>query len=109
MLNLMPIQTNMMKILPVQRLLLIFCFFLGTTAKAIDFTQEEKGYIASNPTVTVAMMPDFTPFTYFIENTPVGFEHDLLKIISSRTGLYFEKNFSNWTTNYSGLKTKKLT
>lgn len=95
-----------MKNLPLQ-LLLIVCLLISISAEAIDFTPEEKDYIASNPTVTVAMMPDFTPFTYFIESTPVGFEHDLLKIISSRTGLYFEKNFSNWTTNYSGFKNKE--
>ena len=95
-----------MKILPV-KLLLIICFFIGATAEAIDFTKEEKEYIALNPEVKVAMMPDFTPFTYFIERTPVGFEHDLLKIIAKRTGLHFEKNFSNWTTNYSAFKSKE--
>ena len=95
-----------MKILSVQ-LLLLLCVFISTTAAAIDFTEEEKAYLASNPKVTVAMMPDFTPFSYFIEDTPVGFEHDLLKVISKKTGLYFEKNFSNWTTNYSAFKNKE--
>ena len=89
------------------QLLIIFSFFISATAQAIDFTEEEKEYIALNPKVTVAMMPDFTPFTYFIENTPVGFEHDLLKIISEKTGLFFEKKFSNWTTNYSAFENKE--
>jgi polar amino acid transport system substrate-binding protein len=56
----------------------------------------------------VAMMPDFTPFTYYIKNTPVGFEHDLLKIISQRTGLEFEKKIANWTTIYSSFKNKEV-
>ena len=90
------------------QLLLAFCFFIGATAEAIDFTEEEKEYIAANPKVTVAMMPDFTPFTYYIENTPVGFEHDLLKIISKKTGLYFEKIFSNWSINYNAFKNKEV-
>ena len=81
--------------------------FMSASVQAIDFTKEEKEYIAANPTVTVAMMPDFTPFTYFIENTPVGFEHDLLKVIAKNTGLYFEKSFSNWSTNYSAFENKK--
>ena len=89
------------------QLLLIYCFFISAAVKAIDFTEEEKEYLASNPKVTVAMMPDFTPFTYFIEDTPVGFEHDLLKIIAQNTGLYFEKSFSNWTTNYNAFKNKE--
>ena len=69
--------------------IVIVCFLISTTVEAIDLTVEEKEFIASTPKVTVAMMPDFTPFTYYIENTPVGFEHDLLKMISEKTGLYF--------------------
>lgn len=100
------IQETFMNTLPAQ-LLLILCLFINVTAEAIDFSEEEKAYIASNPSVTVAMMPDFTPFAYYIENTPVGFEHDLLEIIAEKTGLYFEKSFSNWTTNYNAFKNKQ--
>lgn len=95
-----------MKILSI-KLLAIFFLFISATAQAIDFTKEEKEYIALNPKATVAMMPDFTPFTYFIEDTPVGLEHDLLKIISKKTGLHFEKSFSNWTTNYNAFENKE--
>lgn len=87
--------------------LLVLGLLINATALAIDFTEEEKEYIASNPTVTVAMMPDFTPFAYYIEGSPVGFEHDLLQLISKKTGLYFEKSFSNWTTNYNAFKNKE--
>ena len=95
-----------MKILFLQ-LSLIVCLFFVPTVEAIDFTDDEKQFIAVTPEVKVAMMPDFTPFSYLIENTPVGFEHDLLKLISERTGLYFEKSSANWTTNYSTFKNKE--
>lgn len=94
-----------MKILPA--LIFMLGLLISAKAVAIEFTEEEKEYIASNPKVTVAMMPDFTPFSYSIENSPVGFEHDLLNLISEKTGLYFEKSFSNWTTNYNAFKNKE--
>jgi len=54
------------------------------------------------------MMPDFAPFSYYIKNTPVGFEHELLNIISQRTGLVFEKTIAKWTTIYTAFKNKEL-
>lgn len=96
-----------MKILFIQ-LLLIFCFTIESIASSITFTTEENNFIKTSPLVKVAMMPDFTPFSYYIENTPVGFEHDLLKIIAERTGLTFEKTIDKWTTIYNGFKNKEV-
>ena len=90
------------------RLLLICSLLVACTVEAADFTKEEQAYIAANPEVKVAMMSDFTPFSYLIENTPVGFEHDLLKLLSEKTGLYFEKIYGNWTTNYQAFQDKKV-
>ncbi|WP_072682621.1 diguanylate cyclase [Arcobacter sp. LA11] len=96
-----------MKILFIQ-LLFIFCFSIEAMANTITFTKEEKKFIETNPLVKVAMMPDFSPFTYYIKDTPVGFEHDLLKIISKRTGLQFEKTINKWTTIYNAFKGKEV-
>ncbi|PLY07377.1 MAG: diguanylate cyclase [Arcobacter sp.] len=90
------------------KVLIIFCFSVNAIAESISFTKEENDFLTSNPVIKVAMMPDFTPFTYYIENTPVGFEHDLLKIVSKRTGLEFEKTIANWTTIYSSFKNKEV-
>lgn len=96
-----------MKILFIQ-LLLIFSFSIEALSYSISFTKKEKEFIKIKPLVKVAMMPDFTPFAYYIKNTPVGFEHDLLKIISQRTGLIFEKKINNWTKNYNAFKNKEV-
>jgi polar amino acid transport system substrate-binding protein len=77
-------------------------------ASSITFTTQEEDFIKTNPLVKVAMMPDFTPFSYYIENTPVGFEHDLLRIIAQRTGLKFEKHIDKWTTIYNAFKNKEV-
>ena len=96
-----------MRILFIQ-LFLLLCFSVGAMANTIVLTKEEKEFIKTNPTVSVAMMPDFTPFSYYIEDKPVGFEHDLLKIISQRTGLNFEKTIDKWTTGYHAFKNKEI-
>lgn len=91
---------------------LFFCilFFISIQAvgKPIVFTEEEKEFIKNTPLVKVGMMPDFTPFSYYIKNTPVGFEHELLNILSQRTGLVFEKEYAKWTTIYTAFKNKEV-
>ena len=96
-----------MKILFIH-LVIAFCFTMNAIANPITFTKEEKDYITTNPLVKVAIMPDFTPFSYYIETTPVGFEHDLLKLISDKTGLRFEKHINKWTTIYNAFKNKEV-
>lgn len=87
---------------------LFFVFSIQVIAQTLNLTKEEKKFIQSNPIIKVAMMPDFTPFTYYIDNTPVGFEHDLLELISQRTGLKFEKTIDKWTTIYNAFKNKEV-
>ena len=96
-----------MKILFIYAVLLL-CFSIESLASSLTFTKEEKDYIKSNPIVKIAMMPDFTPFSYYIKNTPVGFEHDLLKIISEKTNLKFEKHIDKWTTIYNAFRNKEV-
>lgn len=96
-----------MKLL-ITQILIIISLSLNIAAQDVILTEEEKNFVNSNPIVTVGMMPDFTPFTYYIKNTPVGFEHDLLKIIAEKTGLRFEKKIANWTTIYSSFKNKEV-
>ncbi|MGB5867623.1 MAG: transporter substrate-binding domain-containing protein [Arcobacteraceae bacterium] len=88
----------------------IFMMYLSVQlfAQSIDLTQQEKEYISNNPIVKVGIMPDFTPFSYYIKNTPVGFEHDLLKIIADKTGLEFENHIDKWTNIYNSFKNKEV-
>ena len=96
-----------MRILVIQSILMIY-FSVQLFAQPIDFTQEEKQYIINNPVVKVGIMPDFTPFSYYIKDTPVGFEHDLLKLISTKTGLQFENHIDKWTNIYNSFKNKEV-
>ena len=54
------------------------------------------------------MMPDFSPFSYIIQDAIGGFEHDLLALLSQRTGLTFTKQLGNWNSNLTAFKAKKM-
>ena len=90
------------------QLVLISCFSMNAMANSPIFTKEEKEFIKATPLVKIGIMPDFTPFSYYIENTIVGFEHDLLKLISEKTGLRFEKQIDKWTSIYNAFKNKEV-
>ncbi len=88
---------------------IIFLVFLfPAAAGALEFTPEEQAFITSNPDISVAMMPDFSPFSYMIRNEIGGFEHDLLALISKKTGLKFTKQLGNWNSILTAFKTKKV-
>ncbi len=86
----------------------LFLFYSNSLANNISFTKEEKSFLKSNPKVTIGMMADFTPFTYTLNDQAIGYEHDLLKIISKRTGLVFEKKMDIWSGIYNAFKDKKV-
>jgi len=71
-------------------------------------SKEETQYIQNNPIVTIGMMNDFPVFSYLQNSKAIGFEHDLLKLISSKTGLKFEKKINYWPFIYSEFKHKRI-
>ncbi len=75
---------------------------------ALEFTPEEKAFITSAPEIRIAVMPDFSPFSYIIHDEIGGFEHDLLALLSQRTGLKFSKRLGNWNSNLTAFKAKKM-
>lgn len=87
---------------------LIIIFSLFCFSNDLNLSKEEKRFIKNNPIITVGMMPDFTPFSYYHGEEVVGFEHDLLKIVSKRSGLKFEKKIDQWSTIYNNFKNKKV-
>ncbi|QEP41739.1 diguanylate cyclase [Ectothiorhodospiraceae bacterium BW-2] len=105
-----PIDTiDLKKVKPIANLLTQ----LGSTQKEadtppIELTTEERRYLESNPTVSVAMMPDFTPFSFKDNGKIDGFEHQLLALLSARTGLTFIPEFNIWNIGYSAFKAKQV-
>ena len=96
-----------MKILFTYLFVLVF-ICIDTLASPLKLTKEEKQYIQNNPIITIGMMSDFSVFSYIKDTKSIGFEHDLLNIISSKSGLKFEKKLNNWPLIYNEFKDKKL-
>ncbi len=62
----------------------------------INLTQEEIKYIKEHPTVTIAMLNNFKPFSFIQNDTHQGLTNDILQEISKISGLKFEKVIGKW-------------
>ena len=83
-----------------KRTLLSLCaawlLLLANGAHAVTLTAAERAFVEAHPRVSIAMMLDHPPFSVSRESGVVGFEHDLLRLITEKTGLRFEKEFGTW-------------
>lgn len=87
---------------------IIFALVFPLVTQALELTDQEKEFIDNNPKIKIALMPDFTPFSFIKNNKIVGFEHDLLQIISQKTGIKFEEHPAIWNKNLKAFKEKKV-
>ncbi len=86
-----------------------FIFILSTaTASDVVFTEEEQGWIKNNPTVKVAMMNDFKPFSFIYDSKHQGLSVDLLDKISKISGLKFDIKTSSWTIALDSFKNSEV-
>lgn len=69
-------------------------------APAVTLSADEKAFLEEHPTVTIAMMVEHPPFTIVGDGSGNGFEHDVLHLIASKTGLSFEKTFGPWGDSF---------
>lgn len=74
----------------------------------IELTAEEARYVRAHRKVLIAMMPDFPPFSFASHDYLEGFEHDLLALISEKTGLIFEPVRGIWSKGFRAFKAKKV-
>jgi len=86
---------------------LIYLIFIPLCVFALELTQEEQSFIKNNK-VKIALMPDFSPFSFIENDRVIGFENNLLKLISSKTGLKFQKRYGVWNKNLAAFKNKKV-
>lgn len=59
-------------------------------------TDEERRFIAQNPSVTIGMLPDFKPFSFNDGGQEKGVVYDILALISQKTGLTFDYKMDYW-------------
>jgi len=90
------------------QLLSLILISIHSYALPLVLSEQEKVYIQKNPIVTIGMMPQFATFSYIKHEKNIGFEHDLLHIISSKTGLQFDKKIGDWPKIYNAFKKSNL-
>lgn len=59
----------------------------GASSFTIDFSPEERAWIAEHPEITVSNEFDWPPFDFVVSNTPQGFGIDLMNLLSERSGV----------------------
>lgn len=87
--------------------LIIYIIIVPLSIFAVDLTQEEQSFIKDSK-VKIALMPDFSPFSFIEDDKVIGFENNLLKLISTKTGLKFQKKYGVWNKNLEAFKNKKV-
>lgn len=73
---------------------------IAQATSAATLSADEKAFLEDHPTVSIAMMVEHPPFTVLGDGSGNGFEHDLLHLISTKTGLTFEKTFGAWGDSF---------
>ncbi len=89
------------------RILFIFIIFSITLNASLKFTKKEQTYINNNK-VTVAILPDFPPFSTFENNKLSGYSYDILELISKKSGLKISYEVDSWPINLKKFKDKKI-
>jgi len=68
-----------------------------TVSARVALSAEEQAFVESHSHVRVVMPVDHPPFSVYRGGEGRGFEHDLLRLISDKTGLTFEKSYAVWS------------
>jgi len=87
--------------------MLIFISSSALNAQKLKLTNEELHYINTNQ-VKVAMLPGLYPFSFISDNKLQGFSHDLLLLISQKSGLKIKFEVDSWSTNIQKFKKNKV-
>jgi PAS domain S-box-containing protein len=86
----------------------IFTNFLFSKDLNTIFTKEEQNWIKNNPTVSIAMLNNFSPFSFVNHGEHQGFSVDIVRKIENISGLKFEYKLSRWSEALNSFKNGKV-
>ncbi len=88
--------------------LFLFLFSFGFL-EALDFTKEEKAWIAEHPTVTLGSDYSWAPYDFSDkEGKHSGISSDFLALIGKKSGLKFDVELGVWSNILEQMKQGKL-
>ncbi len=91
------------------KIILVFLIlFASIFAKELSFTKEEKEFIKNHKPIKIASIKSYIPFNYEKNNKKIGFTHDLLDLISKKSGLKFKRINGSWSTIFKKFKNKEI-
>lgn len=70
----------------------------ATMVSKLVLSADEKAYLSQHPAAHVVMVTENPPFSFDEGSGSRGFDHDLLRLISNKTGLAFHKEYGTWET-----------
>ena len=76
-------------------------------APQATLTAEEKAFLTAHPVARVGMVTENPPFSFDEGSGSSGFDHDLLRMISNKTGLAFQKEYGTWESILAMFKEEK--
>ncbi len=85
-----------------------YSFVYSEGLPEIGLTAQEKEFVKSHGNVSIAMMPDFTPFSFAEGSDVIGFEHDLLALLRGRTGLDFIPRYGIWSEGLNAFQRREV-
>lgn len=68
----------------------------GAIAASLDFDAEEKQWIAEHPSVSVGVVADNEPYSFFRNGQTMGWTVDVLRRLEASTGLSFQLRMGSW-------------
>jgi len=83
----------------------VVCGFVLCSAETTSgFSDAEKAFIQQHPTVSVAVLSEFPPFSFRENGVLQGLTIDYLKRLEKETGLQFELHDGEWNDLLDGFK-----
>ncbi|NQY92786.1 MAG: transporter substrate-binding domain-containing protein, partial [Campylobacteraceae bacterium] len=86
---------------------LLFIFTSVLNSKILHLSNEELNYINTNK-IKIAMLSGLYPFSFVSENKLQGFSHDLLLLISQKSGLKIDFEVDSWSNNIEKFKNNQV-
>jgi polar amino acid transport system substrate-binding protein len=82
----------------------------GSPEPVINFTPEERAWIAAHPVIRAGHDPSFAPYAITDENgNIVGIDPDFLELVTKRTGLQFRhESRENWAAMLEAFKAHEV-
>lgn len=81
---------------------------LDIRAEDSSFTEGEKAFISKRPVVSVGILADYEPFSFYSGDDVHGYTRSLLDLIGSYSGLRFSFIVGDWHTLLADFKSGKL-